>query len=268
MRMRLSSVLSVLLCVLCVIGSAGAEEFEYPVNYEIATDVSNWEEMKAAAESGADFIIVTEDICLTRSDEAVVFKNAVVIRGDGNTPITIDGGSGTALFIIGAEDETATLQDPSVLENLILQNGYAADNANPYRPGCGGAVLVMGDLYALRCTFAGNQALSGGAVYTVGALTLIGCQLDGNTAQTDGGAVYVEDADAYLLESEMSKNTAQQYGGAVYASGENVMIYDTTISFNTAGVSGGAVYAMDGSVTPVTCEVDGNDPNNIVQGME
>ena len=129
MRMRLSKGFCALLCVLLVIGPAGAMAGEYSVNYEVETRVGTWEELNEAAEKGAAYILVTDNIYFTRSDHTVVFTYPVVIRGDGDEPVIIDGGNSERIFLI-----------------------------------CGVAVLVIGDLYALHCTFTGNGALSGYAV--------------------------------------------------------------------------------------------------------
>ncbi len=99
-------------------------------------------------------------------------------------------------------------------------------------------------------TFTNNQAQNGsglnngGAIYKtgVGSLTTSNNNLIGNSAATDGGGIFQNQGDLYVLHSTISGNSATGNGGGIEnVSNGTLTLINSTVSGNTAGTNGGGI---------------------------
>ena len=120
----------------------------------------------------------------------------------------------------------------------------------------GGAIRMNGvcELIATGTSFCSNYAIEstdrcyGGAVYVGdGTAKIINCVFDGNYSEDHGGAIYMNDGELQVQSTMFRSNSSGKDGGAIYCNGthNNSMIQSSTFVSNKAEGSGGAVYVDD-----------------------
>lgn len=167
----------------------------------------------------------------------------------GNGTVIIDAQNSNRVLYVGSDANV-------VLKNLILINGYAADES--------GALLGNANkLTLINCTLANsstNAMFNGGAIYNVGQLTIINSTIANNTAR-EGGAIFTNNALAKgasisIINSTIENNVANGNdnlgGGAIFAQQVSaITIENTTFKNNKALTtsSGGAIFVSHSDAT-------------------
>ena len=216
------------------------------------------------------------------------------------------GGYGGALYFSGLE-KTLVVNDTQFIGNKGVYGGavYMVGNTDEH----------WGDLEMQRCVFTGNEAAtSGGAIYlndetraaisdcdfsensarwgaaiisSSKEMTIDDCTFSKNGATSSGGAVYLNDdsatvmqrndflentaqygaalygdlnAKATIRESDFQGNEAVYYGAMVYANGDSISIIDADTAFRKQGIAsiGAYVYVNQGQLDLVEIDFDGS----------
>jgi hypothetical protein len=285
------------------------EDRTLPSTYYAATSAQLVADVGAANKAGGSNTIVLTAPTTSPYVLTAVNNTTTAAQKDGPTglPVIKKGGS---LTIVGNGDtiERSTASGTPAfrlidvanggsltLENLTLQNGWAAD---------GGAVYNQGTLVLSQVTVQGNTADglpgAGGGIWSNGSLTVNNSTFETNVAQNDlggpayGGAIYIAGGTANITGSAFGNplgyagNTAKgqtAYGGAVYVAAGTVTIRGDTFGnlnpssgggngnsalggYGTGTLGdgyGGALYLAGGNVTLTNDYIQGNyvaDLNN------
>ncbi len=131
---------------------------------------------------------------------------------------------------------SAPISSATVLNGLIIENGYANLNINTNGDG-GGLYLNHASPSIINVTFANNYAINGGAVAILGnsAPRLGNVLFYGNAADKNGGALYTN-AEGEIYNCLWYDNYTGQWGGAVYATtGNTSTIANSVFRNNEAG---------------------------------
>ena len=139
-----------------------------------------------------------------------VSSGTLILRGNGNNNLTIDGNKSTYTASSGGS-------------SLVKVNG---------------GIFNMSDGAVLQNS---STATNGGAVYmSSGTFNMNGGNITSNTATIDGGGVYVTNSGTFTMSgsSTISDNTAS-YGGGVYTGGTFNMTGGIISGNNAAFVAGG-----------------------------
>lgn len=109
----------------------------------------------------------------------------------------------------------------------------------------GGAIWAAGDVAVTGSRFAQNEAWVGGAIWVGGNLTVTATEFEENGAFVHGGAVWVDDGDTAVTDSEFIENwtgtsgsPAPRTGGAIAANGA-VVVTGSTFTWNDVRGQGG-----------------------------
>jgi predicted outer membrane repeat protein len=130
---------------------------------------------------------------------------------------------------------SAPLSDATLLDGLIIEQGYANLNINGNGEG-GGLYMNHASPTLINVTFTNNFGINGGAVAIWGnsAPRLGNVLFYGNAAEDNGGAIYT-DAEGSMYNCVWYDNYAGQWGGAVYATTNNATaIYNSVFRKNAA----------------------------------
>ncbi|KAK3237833.1 hypothetical protein CYMTET_52119, partial [Cymbomonas tetramitiformis] len=149
--------------------------------------------------------------------------------------------------------------------SVQMNNTVLAGNEATEHQSLGGALYLYSGLVDLRyCEVRENRVqLLGGAVYaSFGALQMTHTVFTDNTAvatYSNGGAIYVSNADLMVWSCEFSRNVAKLYdGGALYLETGYTELRDTIFSSNAAKDWGGAVNFANGTLSISGCIFTGN----------
>ena len=207
---RFRKALAVILSLLMVIAVLPMTVWAEPE----ATDVSDWDELKAA------------------------------LKADGEVKLAND--------IVAAEGSAALTVSKSARVTLDL-NGFKIDRAMDASEKQGNVIIVNGDLTVIdtssdgagRITGGWTDGTGGGVWVRMGAVfTLAGGTIDGNTASNLGGGVYLSGSRSNFIMTggAITGNTAKNGGGVGMDSTGFVEISGGTISGNTARINGGGAW--------------------------
>ncbi|GAB4416100.1 MAG: hypothetical protein OHK0039_25260 [Bacteroidia bacterium] len=197
---------------------------------------------------------------------AIALDKPLVIRGNLQRPLILDGTGQTRIFDIGP---AGTLD----LSWLTLRNG------NPPLYG-GGAIRNQGRLRVSHSTFAGNRATAGGAIgnYGIGDtawLWVENCTFAANSAtDLDGGAIdnraLAASTQVYLDHATLVGNYAANKGGALYNEGGTLSLRNSLAANNTAPLGGDVAGTATSEghnllgdytgLTPAASDLTGVDP--------
>lgn len=172
--------------------------------------------------------------------------------------------------IDGAGVHVGVNEDNSTAKVYIGEDSAGTTMTDNVATGNGGAVSVKnGNIYMYNGTATLNNAVNGGFAYVSGGdFTMsggtIGCENAGNAATANGGAVYVTGGSFTMSNGSVTYNSAANNGGAVYMDGANAAftMSNGSISNNSATANGGAVYMANGNFTMEHGTVDFNSANN------
>lgn len=222
-------------------------------------------------------------------DSIIVTKNVKLVANNGMA--VIDGNLMTNLFEVKLgvtlEMTGLTLQEGSLAPthpnpqyghavnlfgNLIATNCIFKDNISKF----GGAIYsntAGTEIKVTNCVFENNQSGIGGAIYTrFTKLSAQGCRFKNNgrviSAATGagGGAIYIINAEAYILNCSFTGNDASApisltgYGGAIYVTGNvNLELSNSLFTGNSAqggtGGLGGAICINSPSNSIIKCKL-------------
>ena len=146
----------------------------------------------------------------------------------------------------------------SVLDGLIIRDGYANLGSNAYGAG---AWIENSSPTINNCTFVSNLSTSsGGAIYCTNNsnATISNCTFSSNITSSGGGAIYNEDSSPTISNCSFSSNQAS-YGGAVYNLRSAPTVSDCTVSGNSGGgISSRDLTAGGASPSFTDCRFIGN----------
>ena len=125
------------------------------------------------------------------------------------------------------------------LDGFVIKSGYANGTSAPYERGAGLSV-DNGVLAVANCIIRSSVSATGGAVYCENAdLYLANTQLHGNRALVNGGGIYSSASDVNMVNVLMTGNSSDYgsiFGGdAIYAQGSKLRIMNSTLADNGAG---------------------------------
>ena len=142
----------------------------------------------------------------------------------------------------------------------IVRNATQTESDGPVNPfqssdgtisvtgNSGGALHAQGaNLIVSQCKFVNCTSTAGGAFYVENSKALIiDTTFEGNSAIQNGGAVLIKSSTAIMNTATFLSNTALELGGALYVYGNSfksglTISANTTFMFNSAGM-GGALY--------------------------
>ncbi len=179
----------------------------------------------ANASSGVDAITVPSGYTITLSLGVLTLTHSMVINGTGATV------NGSAAQIIDVDGLSAGVQ----ITGLTLTNGESEE---------GGAIdLDVGSLVLTDATITHSEALYGGAVYAnEGSLWVDGSSFTDNTASSKGGAMYLYEGAAQIVDTTIGGTSLAQAnvspnGAGIFNDAETVVIIDSTISYNSSGAA-------------------------------
>jgi methionine-rich copper-binding protein CopC len=169
----------------------------------------------------------------TYHETGITINNEITIKGQSKTGTIIDGDKKGQIFII-PKGSTVEIVD------IRLINGNSD---------FGGAIKNSGKLTLTNTYLSKNTASSGGAVWNEGTMTITGCTFEsnvGNSSSYGGGAIYSENGNIIISNSNFTQNLAKFMGGAVFNSAKSTCtIKSTNFSGNnvlgSTTTSGGAV---------------------------
>jgi len=133
-------------------------------------------------------------------------------------------------------------------EKLVIENcTFFTNDAD----GSGGGALNLQEAH--QWTFKGNTFCSnsaspqnGGAVrlYTTYKTRILDCEFIDNSCDTDGGAIYGNQADLYINNSVFVENNSgiTNRGGAIYGTTDSGIQIDSSSFYTNSSGSGGAIY--------------------------
>ena len=179
-------------------------------------------------QSGMVFVLIG-----TYHETGITINNEITIKGQSKTGTIIDGDKKGQIFII-PKGSTVEIVD------IRLINGNSD---------FGGAIKNSGKLTLTNTYLSKNTASSGGAVWNEGTLSITGCTFDsnvGNSSSYGGGAIYNENGNIIISNSNFTQNLAKFMGGAVFNSVKSTCtIKSTNFSGNnvlgSSTTSGGAI---------------------------
>jgi len=235
-------------------------------------------------------VLTGDGLCATAGGDCTL--RAAVQEADalpGTDTITIPAGTYVLTIPRGPFDESIPGQgDLDVLDDLIV-NGAGADvtviDANDVDrafhvfPGVslaasdltvrngnglfGGGIANSGDTLTLtnvvvtECqSFASGLA---GGLYNAGTLVVTGGALTNNSA-AEGGAIFMNDGSATLVDTTIAGNHSDRDGGAIkyHAPASSMTLTGCTVSGNTADEHAGAILVSESILTMINSTVSGN----------
>lgn len=143
-----------------------------------------------------------------------------------------------------------------LLENVIIQNGEAAE---------GGGIYNNGSVTVTNSTINNNEAGFGGGVLNIDFAVFNNVTVSENTATIAGGGIRNDDGLLIVNDSLVTENYSEGNGGGIY----NLDIADivrSTVSNNIAEGGGGGIYNFDNvdifdDLDVVDSTIDGNTAN-------
>ncbi|MBK8988741.1 MAG: hypothetical protein IPM39_22155 [Chloroflexi bacterium] len=188
---------------------------------------------------------------LYNESQISVNKPLTFIGADAATTI-VDGGGNGRIF---------TLNAPSTLYHLTIQNGQTPTDPNIFNSG-GGGLRVTDVVVLLQNVIIKENAApgSGGAIFNTGQLTIDQSVIISNTAVGWGGGIFnygVGSSAITITHSLLAANSADGiYGGGLYTT-RSLLVQDSIIRDNeAAGVGGGL--AVGGGVVLERTTITGN----------
>jgi hypothetical protein len=186
------------------------------------------------------------DNTLVISDPQLTIDGPTAGSPAGPTPvagITIDGGNSLEIFDV----ENSSTSDYFYLYNLTLANG-SITTANLFGDdSVGGAINDEGaNMYIFGCTFVDNSALPtsgpsldrgfGGAVFVGnGFADIINSTFVGNSVNSAGGGLYTQTTQTYLTNLTFSGNAGGLGAAIAWNGGDQPMVNATIVANSTGG---------------------------------
>lgn len=174
-------------------------------------------------------------------DELWSYTHPVILSGDYNQ----NGDSTDNVFHVvwfGTED----LSDTTLLEGVIVENGYANGTlANDQK---GGGVFITKRGALRNCVVRYNVALNGGGIFCEGNARIFDSYIHHNQTWTQngfGGGLHCNSSTQYVENCLFENNWAAKDGGAIHG-GINTEILNCTFMTNSAVQNGGAIFSMNG----------------------
>ncbi|MGB9980666.1 right-handed parallel beta-helix repeat-containing protein, partial [Methanobacterium sp.] len=202
--------------------------------------------------AGYNWGTIQAAINAAQNGDTIMLENGATFSGNGNTQITI---SKNLIFdVLGGG--TATIDGSGNRWGFIISQGYTVTFnditfQNFYRSANGGAIQNGGTLTLNKCDFTSNTANNGGAVYSTGTLTVTNCDFTGNSAtgsgQNNGGAIF-SSGTLTATGSSFVNNDADSNGGAIYTDDAEIhfnRIMGNTPTGSQIRRSGGTVNAQN-----------------------
>lgn len=189
-----------------------------------------------------DYVYVESEDSAIR--DGITIANYVTIDGQGHT---IDGSNRAKIFKI-------------VSDNVVLKN-IRIINANTY-DSKGSAIFSTGHgVSIINCTFINNVAYDG-TIYLSDAIACLShCHFEDNLA-ANGGAIYLSNSQASVLNSSFVNNDAILYGGAIYSNMANLSVEKSSFVNAFATFKGGAIYSINSSMNISKSNFSGNLAND------
>lgn len=166
----------------------------------------------------------------------------------------IAGGGGAAVY--NSRDSTA-----------LIRNSRFEVNAS----GFGGAIYNRGFMRISESVFRTNSATHGGAIYVdifngpnqdnlleVSNSTFSGNTADAGPAVGNGGGIYLQDANAVVVNSTFAGNRAMGFGGAISNDNSSLNLINSTIAYNGALAGGGIRTELSSTTLRNTIVADNN----------
>ena len=198
--------------------------------------------------------------CIFTYNHATTSGGGLNIRGRDSLVINCNFTNNTC-DVNGGAIETYAANSSFI--NINFNNNIAWDKTGNLRGG--GAIVVLNNApntNIINCNFTNNDAPDayGGAIFVSATanqnLTVTGCKFNNNHAGANGGAVYLNAANATVEHCSFTNNSATGTGGAVCTNAQDSTIDDCTFVDNTA--TDGANYYATGTATieVVNCDFD------------
>lgn len=156
---------------------------------------------------------------------------------------------------------TATGVSGAILDGFTVRGGLANGGILAHRQG-GGMRIIASAVRVIGCVFEGNTSdATGGAVHVFGATPqtrFVNCRFVSNESGL-GGAMYMEEGGAVVVNSAFFANQATDDGGAIRARTGTPVVVNCVFSGNRAlGGGGGAISVDTGALTLSLCSLSAN----------
>lgn len=202
----------------------------------------------------------------TYAESVRFFGKAVQVRGSGVFGSIIDAAGlaqSTVQFVDGE-------QPGASLSGFLIVGGYPGDFSDGGGVLCAGSSGLIHDSLILNCgATTGVQFKGGGAAVVAGGeLRLVRTTVDSCRSDSDGGAIYAENATLRLDQCTVrDSRTEYGRGGALAVIGGVLDVSNSTIQSNRAAEDdGGALFAQGASVRLVDTTVFDNYTENDHRG--
>ena len=216
----------------------------------------NLEDLLASGEWRLNLTPPCDNIYLVGSQEPDDFATKLTPAGAPATRFAIAGGSalsiGACNNVVVKNIEFTGATNGAVVAtgaSVILQGVVIRDSVSL---GAGAGLRISGGSVDMRgSTVASNGAATDGAgVYATGGavLTITGSRFEGNAALGNGGAVYLENADASssISNSQFTGNRAANGGALALAGVSGTVLTNNTLRLNQADAAAAAIW-FDGN---------------------
>ena len=163
--------------------------------------------------------------------------------------------AGGAIFVTGNE---VTISDSSFAFCSVAHD--VASTGKNYKNG-GGSIYVLGNYsHIINCSFEKSNGRQGGVMYIQGHdVTVKDIKADFSYASKEGGAIFVEGANATISGSSFTRgNSTSASGGSIYVKGDNADIVNSNFTMSMSANQGGAIF-VDGynaTISGGTCRMN------------
>ena len=187
-------------------------------------------------------------------ETGIVISESVNINGNG---FTLNGNNLVRLFDVEADN--VNISNLNIINHLSSNNGGAiywngangkitntnfTNNKANGTFGSGGAVFFnKANNNIVDSTFTRNEASLGAAVYVNNEnITIRNSNFINNNGNSSGGAIFWNGNNGNINSNIFTSNNANSFGGAVFISGDNININSNTFNNNNVSSYGGAIY--------------------------
>ena len=199
--------------------------------------------------SSGSFLSLTEDAVIGNDAASA---SATAVNTNHSNSAKKGGGVYNEGTLLGGSD-AAPLDAGGIFYNYATEAGGGIYST--------GAVAFVGGHVSYNAT--GSSGSGGGLNVTLGSGN-INCKsttFKQNFAGLDGGGLFVQGRDAFLMGCSLTDNAASQNGGGLYASNAAITVAraDTRIEKNTATSQGGGLYIGNGGSLSMTVGLVSNN---------
>ena len=166
-------------------------------------------------------------------------------------------------------DAVHNLNSSPTLTGCSFSGNFKAmhnDNSSPMLTDCTftdnerGMYNVGSNPTLVNCSFSGhNGAMSS---WAGSSPTLTNCIFSQNSSNSNGGAMYNENANPVLTDCAFTANSASASGGAMYNYSGSPTLTDCTFIENSAGLHGGAIRNFNSNAVLTNCTFNANSAND------